>query len=218
MKTVNLYFVRHGQTEWNLQNKLQGSKNSPLTAQGIEGAKLTGHYLRNIPFSHAYSSHQKRAIETRDYILSNIINSDNIIRGINSNLTEMDYGDWEGLSIDDLKKTKEFNTYLNNVAAFDGKINCGESYYDIFERSMNALNEIIDIAADDQNILVVSHGCLLRLLLCHLSGKNWLEHRDDNYFPRIANTSISTITCEIDSSCNDKKFKLQSLNVIEHLK
>ena len=69
MKNLNLYLIRHGQTEWNIADRMQGIQNSPLTEKGVLGAKITGEYLKNTPFIQAYSSPLPRAMDTRDYIL-----------------------------------------------------------------------------------------------------------------------------------------------------
>ena len=53
MKDLNLYLIRHGQTEWNIKDQMQGSQNSPLTEQGVLGAKITGQYLKDVPFLQA---------------------------------------------------------------------------------------------------------------------------------------------------------------------
>ena len=62
MKDLNLYLIRHGQTEWNIKDQMQGSKNSPLTENGVLGAKITGKYLKNTPFIQAYSSPQQLSL------------------------------------------------------------------------------------------------------------------------------------------------------------
>lgn len=217
MKILNFYFIRHGQTEWNLQNRLQGSQNSQLTEKGIDDARLTGHYLSNIEFNSAYSSPQPRAIETLHHILSHFANKDKIRVNILEDLTEMDYGNWEGLLIDELKKTSEFNIFLNDAVKFSGLINHGENYGDVFKRSTKSMESIITNSKENENILIVTHGNFLRLLLCHLDGKDWQKHRDDSYFPKISNASISIVKCEINTVTAEKKFSLASLNSVEHL-
>ena len=61
---MKLYVVRHGQTNLNLEHKLQGRIGLPLNEKGIEQAKKLGSELKNIVFSKAYSSPQERAIQT----------------------------------------------------------------------------------------------------------------------------------------------------------
>ena len=69
---LNIYLVRHGKTVWNIEGRLQGSGDSPLVEEGIEGAKKAGKALQHVPFSAAYSSMQKRAQDTANFILAEI--------------------------------------------------------------------------------------------------------------------------------------------------
>ncbi|OCG27864.1 hypothetical protein A9G11_12270 [Gilliamella sp. wkB108] len=218
MKDINLYFVRHGQTEWNLASRLQGSHNSPLTSKGVSEAKLTGRYLRDIVFAKAYSSQQPRAIETRDYIL-NEQNSpiDASARYIVPELTEMDYGKWEGQLIPELKNTAEFNLFLNEPAFFDGNINGGENYINVLVRMQKAINDIINQSPERGNILIVSHGNALRLILCFLSGKDWKKHRDQDYFPKINNSSVSILNYQQEDNDSTGRFIVKAINNIKHL-
>ncbi|TYK31768.1 histidine phosphatase family protein, partial [Bacteroides pyogenes] len=65
---MKLYFVRHGETEWNTQRRFQGRKNSPLTARGEEQAKKIAEQLKEIPFTSLYSSSLGRAKKTAQEI------------------------------------------------------------------------------------------------------------------------------------------------------
>ena len=67
---LNIYLIRHGKTVWNIEGRLQGSGDSPLVEEGILGAKKTGQALKDVKFSAAYSSMQKRAQDTANYILA----------------------------------------------------------------------------------------------------------------------------------------------------
>ena len=125
MKDLNLYLIRHGQTEWNIKDQMQGSQNSPLTEQGVLGAKITGQSLKDVPFLQAYSSTQQRAIETRNYIVNE--NIKDIPTFELSDLQEMDFGDWEGKHVPTLKKeVPEFTTYLTDPANFDASVRSEE--------------------------------------------------------------------------------------------
>ena len=217
MKDLNLYLIRHGQTEWNIKDQMQGSKNSPLTENGVLGAQITGKHLKNIPFIQAYSSPQQRAKETRDYIIHE---NDNVIPTFElDNLREMDFGLWEGKHVPSLKKEiPEFTTYLTDPENFDSSINQGENYLDILSRMKEALNVIVKNAPQDQgNILVVSHGTVLRILLCVLNGGDWRRHRDEDYFPRVLNTSISVVNYRQTDDKPDGEFSVKFYNNVDHL-
>lgn len=214
MKNLNLYLIRHGQTEWNVKDQMQGSQNSPLTENGILGAKMTGKYLKDTPFIAAYSSPQQRAVETRDYILSE--RDDSVSTYTLDGLREMDFGIWEGKHVPELKKLPEFNLYLNEPAKFDASVNKGEDYLSVLIRMKNSLDEIVNNTTQDSgNILVVSHGTAIRLLLCVLNGGNWHRHRDESYFPRILNTSISKINYQ--GKDQHGHYSVNYLNSVEHI-
>ncbi|MTV82084.1 histidine phosphatase family protein [Secundilactobacillus folii] len=70
MKKLNLYVVRHGQTYFNIYNKLQGWSNSPLTQKGLDGAVATGQRLADVHFERAYCSDTTRAMDTAKLILA----------------------------------------------------------------------------------------------------------------------------------------------------
>ncbi|OCG49943.1 hypothetical protein A9G35_00630 [Gilliamella sp. Choc5-1] len=217
MKDLNLYLIRHGQTQWNIKDQMQGSKDSPLTEQGILGAKLTGQHLKDISFMQAYSSPQKRAVDTRNYI----VNENNIAIDTFelADLREMDFGLWEGKHVPTLKQdVPEFNVYLTDPANFDASVNQGENYADILARMKQALNTIVQNAPQDSgNILVVSHGTVLRILLCVLNGGDWRLHRDEEYFPRMLNTSISVVNYKQDDDQATGEFTVKFYNNVDHL-
>lgn len=214
MKDLNLYLIRHGQTEWNVKDRMQGSLNSPLTADGILGAKITGQHLKDTPFVAAYSSPLPRAVETRDYILAQ---RDDIVPAHTlDGLSEMDFGLWEGQPVPELSKLPEFNLYMHEPEKFDASGNQGEKYHDVLERMKNSLTEIINNAPDKGNILVVSHGTALRLLICVLNGGDWHKHRNENYFPRMLNTSISVVNYQ--GSGHDGHYNVKYFNNVDHIK
>lgn len=69
MTKINIYLVRHGQTYYNIYNKLQGWSNSPLTDQGYQDAEKAGQRLKDVHFDAAFCSDLTRAVETAQTIL-----------------------------------------------------------------------------------------------------------------------------------------------------
>jgi broad specificity phosphatase PhoE len=217
MKEINFYLIRHGETEWNKQNLMQGAKDSPLTDQGINGAKITGNYLATVPFIAAYSSTQKRAMDTRDLIVAaKHASVTPIPRFIHSGLCEMNFGIWEGQDVTYLKALPEFQPYLSDLAQFDSQVNQGEHYLDVYTRMRQALFDII-AKHDSGNILVVSHGTALRLLMHVISGGDWTQHRDETLRPKLLNTSISLLNYQQPYPDQIGQFTLQQYNQVAHL-
>lgn len=216
MKNLNLYLIRHGQTEWNIQERMQGFQNSELTFDGVEGAKKTGQFLKEVEFISAYSSDLKRARETRDYILeaNKHINTPRIETPL---LREMNFGIWEGLHLKDLKDSDSFNVYLNQPHQFDAVENNGETYFDALERLTVGIHDIVESTEQDEgNILIVAHGTVLRLYLNALSGGSVEQHRNDEVFPRILNTSISIVNYQEPNGKG--QYTIKSLNDVSHIK
>ena len=80
-----IYIVRHGQTYINRYDKMQGWCDTPLTDEGIKGAKDAGKALSDIPFDIAISSDLKRASDTCDYIINENCNRDELQRHFSGN-------------------------------------------------------------------------------------------------------------------------------------
>lgn len=145
---MNLYIVRHGQTDWNVQDLVQGSTDIELNSTGIKEANQVAEQLKNIKFSAIYTSPLKRTIDT-----ANIINKHhnlNII--IDKRIIERYFGNFEGTT--GLKNKFDYWNY-----ELDLNTNNVESISALFERIKNFLLEIYKIYKDtDSNILLVTHG------------------------------------------------------------
>lgn len=99
---MKIYITRHSLTAWNEEKRLQGWKDSPLTKQGKEDALKLGEYMKTIHIDQVYSSPLLRAKSTARLIFKN----ENIIE--DSRLKEMNFGDYEGEYIQDLKKKHDY--------------------------------------------------------------------------------------------------------------
>lgn len=143
MKT--LYLMRHGQTLFNVQKKIQGWCDSPLTAVGIEQAKKAKAYFENqgITFDHAYCSTSERCSDTLE-----IITDMPYVRL--KGLKEMYYGELEGESERlNCATPKECETYYLQFG--------GESSNDVRDRMKATLSSLME-QEDHQNVLAVSHS------------------------------------------------------------
>ena len=100
-----LILLRHGQSQWNLENKFTGWKNVPLTKKGEIEAKKAGQLIKKhkIHIDYIFSSVLERANKTAEIAiieanLTNLINNNKLIMTRNENLNERDYGDLVGLN------------------------------------------------------------------------------------------------------------------------
>lgn len=171
-----LYFIRHGETDWNKEGKLQGHSNIPLNQQGEKQAlKLKG-LLHHVNFTAAFSSDLMRACKTAEIVLS----SQPMSIFQTEALRERCMGIWEGRSMIDLKKNfKEKQSYFDQLSkqeflayTWDDK---SESYEDVYKRVKYYVGQH---AADHlgSSVLVSTHGGVLRALLYSLdfkTGQRW---------------------------------------------
>lgn len=208
-KLLKLYLVRHGRTEWNEQGLLQGAKNSPLTPQGVAGAKRTGFALQAIPFCAVYTSQLQRTIDTAHYIMS----GRNMPCYPLAELNEQDFGNWEGKAVEQLRQNEEYHALQHNPSAYKA-LNGGETYSQLAHRIEQGLNKITQ-AHQQGNILIVSHGHTLRLLLALLQNIPWQQHRDPDKSISLTNTAITIV--KYQETQGNKQIEIERLNSTEHL-
>lgn len=206
-KTLKFYFIRHGRTVWNEQGLLQGFGDSPLTEQGVQGAQKAGLALADVPFVAAYSSLLQRTISTAEHI----IGARDIPLFQHQGLNEQFFGSWEGEVVDSLRELEEFKQMQTNPAAYKAQSNGGETFEALAKRALKALDDIIRVHHSG-NILVVSHGHTLRLLLAILGGATWQTHRDAGQSVSLLNTAISVVAYD-----SEKGFTIERLNDASHL-
>ncbi|RFU60660.1 histidine phosphatase family protein [Peribacillus glennii] len=162
---LTIYLTRHGQTEWNVEGRMQGWGNGELTEKGINDAIALGQRLKDIPIDTIYSSTSKRAFQTADLIKGerNIpIVKDDLFR-------EMSFGDWEGRIRQEIEKeyTEEFKVFWETPHLYNR--NSGELFSHVLERAQTSFEKII---GDHRTgtVLVVTHSIFLRVLLSYIKN------------------------------------------------
>jgi len=183
-KKVTLYFVRHGETQYNVEKRMQGFCDSPLTERGIFQAKSVGKGLSHINFKAAYSSDSQRVLDTAKYAIGN----QDIPLIIDPRLKEMNFGVLESLLEEEIFKEhgnileKLFSFKNLEVAAPDG-----ESYVQLFTRTTNAVGDIIKKhSLDGGNVLIFSHGITI--------GNYILQITQSDQYPVHENCSVSVVS------------------------
>lgn len=165
-----LVIVRHGQSEWNLQNKFTGEVDVDLTDTGRKEAYEAGKDLKAIKFNYCFTSVLKRAEETLNIILKEI-NQKNIPIKRDKALNERNYGDLQGLN-----KTETAKQYGDEQVAiwrrsYDVRPPGGESLADTAARVIPYYRKDIEpLLKTGANILIVAHGNSLRALMMHLEN------------------------------------------------
>lgn len=186
---MKLYLIRHGQTSWNLDGKIQGSQDIELNSTGIiQAEQLSKKIVKDdYEFAKIYSSYQKRAIKTAE-ILSEFTKVDYTLT---KGLEEINLGVWEGLSWDEVKKSypSEFNEWYDNRRYT--KPPKGEAYQDMLVRVLTAIQEIIH--NNEGNILIVTHSAVIMCLQCYITNTPFEEMTKF----KTDNTSITEIDSEV---------------------
>ena len=162
---AHLYFVRHGQTVWNVENKICGATDSPLTEEGINQAKILGENIvrEKISFDEILYSPLSRAKDT-----ALIISEKTGVKAtMEPRLIEQNFGKWEGTARNGL----EFKADKENFATdYDG----GESMLRLCQRIYNLHDDI----KKDQNktYLLVAHNGIARAVNSYFNSMSNKEY------------------------------------------
>lgn len=156
---MRLFVIRHGQTNWNLEGKMQGSTNIPLNETGIKQAEGARKTVNNLDIDLIICSTLDRAKQTAE-----IVNKDTNAPIIyDERIMERNYGEFEGES----SKGINFREYLNY---YDNKeIKGGETIQEFCKRVFGFLEEI-EQRYKNKTILLSTHGCVSRAIECYYNG------------------------------------------------
>ncbi len=170
MMKSQLAIVRHGQSQYNLENRFTGFADVDLTAQGREEAAMCGRKLNGMQFEACFTSVLKRAIETLDIILETIGQKQLPIYK-DAALNERNYGDLQGLNKAETADKYGAGQVTLWRRSFDIAPPGGESLKQTQERVMPYYYEHIEpLLQQGKNVLVVAHGNSLRALMMHLEN------------------------------------------------
>ncbi|KAL3942322.1 MAG: hypothetical protein SGBAC_003456 [Bacillariaceae sp.] len=209
-----VYLIRHGETDWNAQGKIQGGGyDIPLNANGQSQARAVALALAEIPLTVIASSTLSRAKETADILWQE--HSDCHHRELDSGLREMGFGEFEGLAIHSLELEEKVRNRFKTIGrqvngnpdiVFPGG---GESTNMVKERACTALKAVLDKYPRDQHIAVVSHGRTNKVLIASIAFKDVQKFRTI----KQKNTAINVL--DVDS---DGNWTIQVLDYIDHVK
>ncbi len=168
-----LVLLRHGQSQWNLENKFTGWQDVPLTEQGINEARNAGKLIKKnkIKFDKIFSSVLERAnhtakIAVKEAEMDDFFENDNLIYTRNQSLNERDYGDLVGLN--KAETAEKFGKEQVHIwrRSYDTPPPNGESLKDVVQRvSPYFTNQIKPLILNQKNILIVAHGNSLRAIM-----------------------------------------------------
>ena len=168
-----LVLLRHGQSQWNLENRFTGWKDVPLTKKGINEANNAGHLLKkhNIKIDKVFSSVLERANKTAEIAIKaseieNLYKNGKLIYEKNQNLNERDYGDLVGLN--KAETADKFGKEQVHIwrRSYDTPPPNGESLKDVVDRVSPYFTETIQPhILNKKNVLIAAHGNSLRAIM-----------------------------------------------------
>lgn len=174
------YIIRHGQTLFNERDRVQGWCDSPLTEQGVSQTKALAQGLKDVPFAAIYTSPLERAKRTAQ-VLAEPHPSAKVV-SLDS-LREVSYGTLEGEYIRDAFPQGDLDPIGYSRW-------CGEDIYKAQERFISQLR-MISVEHPDEEVAVVSHGHIIKLLLGALDTKFKAEDiRTANRIPCCSVTKV----------------------------
>ena len=174
---TTLYLVRHGETEHNRRNIIQGGGvDSELNAAGRDQAEALARRLRSVSFDALYASTLQRARQTADILARP---HEPLSRTHLHDLSEMDWGVFEGEPPSEERDAlmKALKSKWRD-GAYDRAVEGGESIRDVQERAQRAIRHILTREVG-RTVLVVTHGRYLRVLLATILDDYGLEHMQE---------------------------------------
>jgi probable phosphoglycerate mutase len=165
MKKTEIIFIRHGETEWNSQQRMQGHSNSDLSSVGQAQIQALGQWMKNVPFDHIYSSDSLRAKQTAEAITQF---SGHELK-IDLRLREKNLGVFEGLTSEEARERHPEVFSLFKTAGSKYVIDEGESTQQLQDRALEIVDEI-RIKHLEERVLLVTHGGLIRVVMKHSLG------------------------------------------------
>lgn len=193
---TKFYFVRHGQTEWNLERRFQGGNgDSELLPSSYADMKKVGGFLSDVKFAHIYASPIKRARITATKIAQFLKASPAL--SLRSNLAEVGLGEWEGELVANVQERypEAYNNYRHDLNQFEGQEFGGEGYTKATKRFVRVIKDIAQQYPND-NILIVSHGMVLSFGLNGLLQQPRMSIRERGGLSNTSTTVLSTVDGE----------------------
>ncbi|MDP4144829.1 MAG: alpha-ribazole phosphatase [Bacillota bacterium] len=163
---MNIYLLRHGETEQNEKKTYYGSLDVSLNEKGKNQALSAKNMLHKIDFSKVFISDRIRTLE-----MAEIIFEDKEIEFIkDSRINEMSFGIFEGKTYEEIGKLypEEQELWQNNWKEYCPK--GGESYAVFYKRIKSFMEDLKKL--DEENILIVTHGGVIRTIYCYVLDEN----------------------------------------------
>ena len=200
---TKIYLARHGQTEWNKKLTFRGRADIPLNESGHREAHALLHALKDKKIEAIYTSPLRRSIETAqpvgDFFHLEIVPVQGLI--------DINYGDWEGLSFNEVKKRygEQYKKWEKNPDLI--RFPNGETLDEAKERSFRAFKNIAG-KHPEKSILIIPHRVINKILLCallNLSNSHfWELKQDTGCINLIEYSGERFVLCTMNDTCHLK--------------
>jgi len=160
---TELWLIRHGQTDWNLEGRYQGQSDVPLNATGLAQAEAYAASLDGRPFAAIFSSDLARAYQTAAVIAAKV----GLPVQTDARLREINQGEWQGRTLTEIKAlyNEGAQASQSQIDPAETRAPGGESVLEVSQRLAAAADDIAR-AYPVGPVLVVSHGLALASLYC----------------------------------------------------
>ncbi|XOV86319.1 MAG: histidine phosphatase family protein [Pseudomonadota bacterium] len=162
--TKTIYFVRHGETEWNAIRRMQGQWNSDLNERGRRQAEVNGQLLARLEIDALFASPLDRTRQTAD-IINRFLD---LPITFDARLMEWDCGDWSGHLYAEVAEKWPNEWAALQADRFHFRGPACENYPDMIARAAPLLESIVSMT--ESNIAIVSHGMIGKAMISHLMG------------------------------------------------
>lgn len=203
---MKFYLLRHGQTRWNIEGKIQGKTDVPLNETGMEQAECLARAMADSGVKAIFSSPLLRARQTAGIVAEKM--------GLEvaelPELKEVDFGLWEGRTWKNIEENypEDYKKWEKNPAK--AAPTGGEPRKSCMDRSRSAVEQILEAAAvlGGRDVCIVAHGGILVYLIDYL-----LRNQEEKREIIVKNASISVVEYDEKTGIG----KLLELNRISHL-
>jgi probable phosphoglycerate mutase len=199
-KMTRFGLIRHAQTYWNQEKRIQGHSDSPLTPEGELQARRWGKILQQFFWNRLLISDTGRAMATAEIINDCL----KLPLTIDSRLREQDWGHWAGKTVPQIDAQAAGDADELVKAGWDFCPPGGESRREVLQRSCEALQEAAQQYAGE-SLLVVTHEGVIKCLLYHLYGRRFLPGEP----PILESYRLHRL------SCSSGELRIDEINALE---
>ena len=177
-----LYLLRHGETDWNAQRRIQGVADTPLNETGFSQARALVAPLRGRLIAALYSSHLRRARQTAETIGETL----GLEVHLEPRLAELDQGKLEGLQIEEIEA--RYNGFMADWRSRPAHLRMpdGETLAELQQRAWAAIEDLRS-AHPNETVAAVSHNLAISAVLCRILGTDLNEFRRIRQFNAALN-------------------------------